>query len=167
MPEFDRYDVAIVLGALLRPDGVPSPALRRRVGHAVALHHADLAPRLLMSGGGTPPEAEAMATLAADAGVPRDRLLLEPRSRNTVENALFSLRLLDPGLRLVVVSDAWHLPRALHVFRRLGADAHGSAPPRRPGLDHWRRLAREAAVFPMTLWRLHGARPGRSTKVLE
>jgi uncharacterized SAM-binding protein YcdF (DUF218 family) len=154
MPDTSRYDVAIVLGALVHADGSPSSAMLRRVGHAVALHHAGMAPRLLLSGGGTPSEAEAMAALAVAAGVAPSRLILETQSRNTVENVAFSLRLLDGAHRLVVITFSWHLRRALHVFRRLGAEASGSAPPPHSGLRHWRCLAREMAVFPLTLWRL-------------
>ncbi len=165
MPAASRYDVAIVLGALVHPDGTPSAAMRRRVGHAVALHRAGQARYILLSGGGSPPEAEAMEARALAAGVDRSRLLLETRSRNTVENALFSLALLDPGRRVVVVTDSWHLPRALHVFRRLGADASGSAPPLPSGLGYWRALARETAKFPLTLWRL--ARLGRKGAVFH
>lgn len=149
-----RYELAIVLGALLHPDGRPSAAMRRRVAHAVALHRAGQVQRLLLSGGGAPCEADAMAELARAAGVKPSVLLLERQSRNTVENALFSLRLVEPGARLVVVSDAWHLPRALHVFRRLGAAVTGSAPAPASTIGHCRGLVREAARFPVTFWRL-------------
>lgn len=68
-----------------------------------------------------------MARAARAAGIPADRLLIEPRSRNTRENARFTVDILKPRLgagadaplaRIVVVSDAWHLPRAVMLFRR-------------------------------------------------
>ncbi len=164
MPE--AFDVAIVLGAKLRPDGSPSPALIRRVSHAAAMHRDGLAPRLLLSGGivgGPWSEAEAMRRLLVAGGAAPDRLLLEDRSRNTVENAVFSLRLLagTGARRLAVVSDAWHLPRALLIFRRLGADPTGFAPPPPSRLGHFRGLARDAAAVPLSLWRLRRLKPHR------
>ena len=67
----DSYDAAIVLGAMVRPDGSPSPALARRVGHAVRLAHAGVVSHLLMTGGAVRhpvPEARIMRDLAVAAG---------------------------------------------------------------------------------------------------
>lgn len=156
------FDTAVVLGARVRPDGGASPALARRVAHAVALHHAGLARRLLLTGGrtrGNVAEAEAMRDLALAAGVTETALLIEDQARNTVENALFALRLLrPPPMPLLVVTDRFHLPRALLVFRRLGVIAVGSAPPPRSQWSHYRGLASEAAALPLTLWRLERLR---------
>ncbi len=55
-------------------------------------------------------------------GVARDRILLEDRSRNTVENALYSKQIAQPkpGERWLLVTSAYHLPRAMGVFRKVG-----------------------------------------------
>ena len=47
---------------------------------------------------------------------------MEDRSRNTVENAVFTRRLVDPkpGERWLLVTSAWHMPRAMGVFRKAG-----------------------------------------------
>lgn len=54
--------------------------------------------------------------------MPRDRLILEERSRNTRENARFSAELANPkpGERWLLVTSAWHMPRAVGCFRRAG-----------------------------------------------
>ncbi len=153
------FDIAVVLGAAVGARGEALPSLRRRVSHAVTLHRRGLVPCLLLSGGGRGliSEADAMRRLAIDAGVRADELIMETRSCNTFENAAFSLRLLESGgrgLRLLIVSDAYHLPRALYIFRRLGADAAGSAPASPTAGVYYRGLIHEAAAMPLTLWRL-------------
>ena len=96
-PETRIADVIVVLGARALSGGRPSQAMRRRVLHAVVLFEAGAADRLLMSGGrigGLPAEAEIMRGLAIEAGVPEDRIHLETDSHSTLENAIYSARML-------------------------------------------------------------------------
>jgi uncharacterized SAM-binding protein YcdF (DUF218 family) len=67
-------------------------------------------------------EAEFAQRLWVTFGIARERILLETRSRNTVENALFSKDSAQPkaGERWLLVSSAYHLPRAVGVFRKVG-----------------------------------------------
>lgn len=148
-------DVIVVLGAALRPDGSPSPALERRVARGVRAFHEGLAGHLLMSGGSVrhaTPEAEVMGRIALAHGVPADCLALEDRSRNTFENALFcSLVMAERGWRrAALVTDPFHMPRSLFVFRKLGIPAAGCPVEGRYGEIRWRWYAaylREMAAF--------------------
>ena len=67
-------------------------------------------------------EAEVVSRHADTLGVPRDRLILEQQSRNTHENALFSARMTQPKPeeRWLLVTSAWHMPRAVGCFRKAG-----------------------------------------------
>ncbi len=58
------------------------------------------------------------------AGIASHRIVLEGRSRNTYENALYSRSLVDPkpGENWLLVTSAWHMPRAIGAFRRAGFD---------------------------------------------
>ncbi|MGE5504720.1 MAG: YdcF family protein [Actinomycetota bacterium] len=158
------YDAAVVLGAMVRPDGSPSPALARRVAHAVALAKAGTVGALLMSGGPVAhptPEAWAMRDLAVAAGITPERIVVEDRSRNTIDNARLSAPLASERgwRRLVVVTDLYHLPRALYVFRRFGLAVAGSgARPDRPAAEWWVAALREAAALPWTVVRVERAR---------
>ena len=156
-------EAIVVLGCRPDSEGGASERLRRRVGRAVELYRAGAAPLLLFSGGGSGPvpEAEIMRDLARAAGVPDAALLCEPASRNTVENAVNSTRLLrERGItRIVLVSDRTHLPRAALLFRRAGLDVVGKA-----GVSA-RSLARavgasvyEIGALPRSLVRLWGTR---------
>jgi uncharacterized SAM-binding protein YcdF (DUF218 family) len=65
--------------------------------------------------------AEAAGQVLQDLGI-ADRLILERRSRDTWENALFTKALLDPqpGERWLLLTSGWHMPRAMGVFRKVG-----------------------------------------------
>lgn len=69
-------------------------------------------------------EAEIVSRYADTLGVPRNRLILEQQSRNTRENAVFSARMVQPkpGERWLLVTSAWHMPRAMGCFRKAGFD---------------------------------------------
>ncbi|WP_375464504.1 YdcF family protein [uncultured Methylobacterium sp.] len=97
------------------------------------IYFADLArryphARLVFSGGsgsladGSIAEADIVSRDADTLGLPRARLVLENRSRNTRENALFSAAMVQPKPeeRWLLVTSAWHMPRAVGCFREAG-----------------------------------------------
>ena len=67
-------------------------------------------------------EAGVVAELFESLGVPASRLTLEDRSRNTIENAIYSKALAQPkpGERWLLVTSALHMPRAIGAFRQAG-----------------------------------------------
>lgn len=128
-----KFRVIVVLGAQLTPDGEPTFALRRRVKRGCALLRDALAQGesgvVILSGGATlgpaiASEAAVMERLCLAEGVEAGRLWGESRSQNTRQNAVNSLALVarsgvDPQVRLEVVTDWQHLPRAWWLFRVL------------------------------------------------
>lgn len=84
--------------------------------------------RLLISGGGgkvfgeDEAEAPIIAHYFESLGIDSKRFLIEDRSRTTYENAVFSRNLVHPapGERWLLVTSAWHMPRAVGVFRKAG-----------------------------------------------
>ncbi len=140
----------IILGAAVWPDG-PSPALVRRVAHAVACDMATPADLVVPCGGlGLHPPAEAavMRSMLMAQGVPAARIVAEDRSTTTFENLAFATPILrDRGVtEVLIVSDRYHGPRALMVARALGLSARFSGPPMpRPLTARYARaLTREA-----------------------
>lgn len=67
-------------------------------------------------------EAEGAARLFEDFGIPADRIILEDESRNTWENAVLTKALVDPQPEQswLLVTSAYHMPRAMGVFERAG-----------------------------------------------
>ncbi len=128
-PEANLFDVIIVLGTPVDADGKPSPTMRRRVTRGIELYRQGRARRLFFTGGlGRPLEAAAMRDLALDAGIPEKHIILEPTATTTLENAVRSSRLMsEQGYSsALIVSDRFHLPRAVLVFRCVGVDAKGA-----------------------------------------
>lgn len=134
MADVPQADAAVVLGGAMDagPPGYPYPNLgpaADRVWHAARLYHAGKAGRLILSGGSVEwqgqrvfTEAQAMRTFLSDLGVPDSALVVEDGSRSTRENALFTAELLHRmGLnRVLLVTSALHMPRALATFRAAG-----------------------------------------------
>ena len=132
------FDAIVVLGAALREDGTPTPALIRRARHgaSIALGYPDIP--LVVSGGATRrrgkpappwPEARKMREIAVSEGIPEHRVVEEARATRTLENGTFVRDLAERKgwSRMLVVTDGYHLPRALMVFRACGFDCRGSA----------------------------------------
>ncbi|CAD7857509.1 MAG: hypothetical protein [Olavius algarvensis Gamma 1 endosymbiont] len=102
-----------------------------RIWHAARLFHQGKAPMVVVAGGRLPwrtnqgLEADAMAQFLVDLGVPEDKLLLEGRSRNTVENAREIRRLLAAGGmdQVLLVTSAYHMRRAQATFHAAGVRA--------------------------------------------
>ncbi|EBA10449.1 YdcF family protein [Sagittula stellata] len=148
-----RIRVALVLGAKVLEGGAPSPALRRRAAHAAGLYRSGAVDALLATGGalwGGPSEAEVIARLCAEAGVPETALVLEEAARNTRENIALSLPLLArmEARRVVIVTDRAHAPRARLVARRHGLEAAVSCPVPAPwSLGRARGVMREKVAY--------------------
>lgn len=126
----DSYCVIIVLGAEVRPEGVASEALRRRLSLAYLHYQKRPVPIICCGGqGNQEPVAEGdfMCDWLRQKGVPESMTISESRSRNTDENIRFAKTIMrDRGFTsaLVITSD-YHVKRALAICRRYGVQAVG------------------------------------------
>jgi uncharacterized SAM-binding protein YcdF (DUF218 family) len=128
-------DGIVVLGGPIDPElsvahGVPvfRGAVDRLIATAALAHRYPRA-RIIYSGGNanlvaddTSREADYAASVFESLGIPRQRLLIERRARNTEENAEFSKALASPkpGERWLLVTSAYHMSRSVGVFRKAG-----------------------------------------------
>jgi uncharacterized SAM-binding protein YcdF (DUF218 family) len=117
------------LGAMRRSGQLELNDAADRVSQAAILLRTGKARVALLSGGivfpragDPPPEAEVLAAWFRDQGIEPDRLVLEDRSRNTHENATESAAIIAAHgwKRVLLVTSAWHAPRALGCFRAAG-----------------------------------------------
>lgn len=119
-------DVIVVLGGGTTSDGSLSEISLRRVWYGVRLFKRGYAPLLLFSTGvtdlGSVSEAKRMAEAALDMGVPSSSILLEERSKRTVQNAVEVARILRSiqAEAALLVTHPTHMPRAVAAFRRAG-----------------------------------------------
>jgi uncharacterized SAM-binding protein YcdF (DUF218 family) len=129
----DSYDAIVVAGCRVLPEGRPSLSLIRRATKAVELWRRGVAPVIAFTGGvgdWPPAEAVAAAEVARSLGVPDSALLLESRSKSTIENARF-LREQSNYARIIVVTDTYHVRRCEWFFRKyfMTVDGYGVVSP--------------------------------------
>lgn len=125
-------DAIVVLGAA-QYNGTPSPLFEARLVHAVRLYHEGIAPLFVVTGGkggerDTTTEAEVARDYAIQNGVPAEAILVEDRSRTTIEQ----LRAVGEMFRerglvsAVIVSDRTHMLRSMRIAEDQGIEAYGS-----------------------------------------
>lgn len=127
VPEEDpgRTRVAVVLGTQVLPGGRPSRTLEARVRRAARLYAEGEAGLIIPTGGigeHPPSEAEVMARILREEGVPEDAVLLEDRALNTWDSARLVARMADKlgAESVVVVTDPLHCVRTVAAFQRTG-----------------------------------------------
>lgn len=130
----DKVDGIVVLGGIVDPaqtrargEEAIGGAMERLVAFARLAQRYPEANLVFTGGSGDPwnqefKEAHAVGPLLTLLGVDPNRVLFEAESRNTYENAVFSRRLVQPeaGERWLLVTSAFHMPRAVGCFRRAG-----------------------------------------------
>ena len=132
MEEIETVDAIVLLGGALRGDTRKGnmPDMNQyadRLVYAVALFKAGKADYLVLTGGSQPgsrSEAHLMQDVLTIMGVPTKAMILEDQSKNTHDNAVNTARLLqERGMnRILLVSSAFHMPRAYALFSKQGLD---------------------------------------------
>lgn len=124
--EASKLDVVVVLGGGItenetRDETALSWAASSRLLHAVQVFRRSGADYLMCSGygAGKRSEAETMALAAERLGVPKNKIVIDPLSRNTREHAIEMNRKFDnKDLRIGLVTSAFHMKRSERAFRR-------------------------------------------------
>lgn len=157
-------DAIIVLGAA-QYQGRPSPVLRARLDHAIALHRDSLAPVLIFTGGvgvgDTISEAEVGRRYALREGVEERRIIVETAGLSTEQSMRTVGELMGSrGMSsAVLVSDPFHMLRLRVVAARHGISSYSSptrSSPIREGTGPgWHHLLRESVILPLVLVGAH------------
>ena len=120
------FDCVMVLGAGLW-DGEPSPMLRERLDFGLQVYDTGCTDRMLMSGDHGQEdydEVNAMKAYAADYGVPSDNVFMDHAGFSTYESMYRARDVFDVE-KMVIVTQSYHLYRAVYDARKLGIDAYG------------------------------------------
>lgn len=134
-------DCILVLGAGLWAPGEASPMLADRLEMAMVLYDLGAGEKLLMSGDhGTADynEVEVMRNWALEAGAPAEDIFMDHAGFSTYESMVRAAEVFQCR-RVVIVTQRYHLYRAVYIARSLGLDACG--------------VAAEEIVYPNALWR--------------
>jgi vancomycin permeability regulator SanA len=119
--------VALVLGAQVNPDGTPSAFLAARLDLAKRLYDAGLVETIIVSGDHLAPEFSepaAMRNYLIEAGLPTEKVIADAGGFDTYESCLRAQRILNLS-QLIIVTQTYHLVRAVATCRALGVDATG------------------------------------------
>jgi len=125
--DISRTDVAIVLGAGLRPDGTPSTYLRRRLDAAAELYARGTVDVILVSGDNSTTqhdEPTAMRDWLVGLGVPEDRVVRDFAGLDTHDSCVRAHEVFGVTDAVVITQD-YHLRRALFSCREAGIDVVG------------------------------------------
>ena len=140
-----EWDCVLVLGAGVRPDGSPSDMLYDRVRTGLDLYHGGAAPKLLMSGDHGRSEYDevgCMLGLALEDGVAAANVFLDHAGFSTYESLIRAKEVFGAE-SLVIVTQKYHLHRALYIAEALGMDAVGVSADRRGYAGQFMRDIRE------------------------
>ncbi len=121
------FDCILVLGCQVRPDGSPSLMLRDRLDRGLELYGAGAAPKLLMSGDHGQTEYDEVNTMkqyALAAGAEAQDVFMDHAGFSTYES-LYRARDVFQAKRVLIVTQEYHLYRALYIARALGLEARG------------------------------------------
>lgn len=133
--EVPERPVALVLGAGLDDDGRPRTLLSRRLDLAAELYHSAKVEAVLVSGDNSRDaynETDAMADYLAAVGVPREKVAADYAGFSTWDSCARARRVFGVEAATVVTQD-FHLPRAVGLCRAAGIDAVGVGDPSADG----------------------------------
>ena len=125
--KLENVDCILVLGCLVRDDGSPSHMLQDRLRRGIELYDLGVAPKLLMSGDHGRVEYDEVATMkqyAIDAGIASEDVFMDHAGFSTYES-IYRAKEIFQAKKILIVTQEYHLYRALHIANRLGLEAYG------------------------------------------
>ncbi|MBQ9930092.1 MAG: YdcF family protein [Oscillospiraceae bacterium] len=125
--ELEDVDCILVLGCLVHSDGEPSDMLRDRLQCGVELYKSGAAPKLLMSGDHGQDdydEVAAMKQFAISQDVPSCDVFMDHAGFSTYES-IIRARDVFQAKKIIIVTQEYHLYRALYLAQQLGVEAYG------------------------------------------
>ena len=127
--ELTDVDCIIVLGCQVKANGKPSDMLKDRLERGLELYHLGAAPKLLMSGDHGRVEyneVETMKQYAIDDGIASEDVFMDHAGFSTYES-MYRARDIFEADKVIVVTQGYHLYRALYIAEELGIEAYGVA----------------------------------------
>ena len=126
--EMSDYDVAVVLTGVTDYERLPFDRVHfnkgvDRIYHAIQMYKLRKVDRVFISGGMQTTalkrnESESLAEYCMISGVPKKHIIVENQAKNTHQNAFFSRQLLSDTSKIVLITSAFHMPRAAACFNK-------------------------------------------------
>jgi SanA protein len=157
----DPAPVAIVLGASVNKDGTPSDALRDRILTGADLYREGKVDALLLSGDDGKfhvDEVDAMKKTAIEAGVPESKILIDGKGYRTFESCSHAIGMFYVT-KAIIVTQRFHIGRALFLCNELGIDASGVTADRETYVNGTWFWARDLLASAKAFWDVYAHRP--------
>lgn len=138
-------DCVLVLGAGVYSDGSPSPMLQDRLEGGIELYELGAAPKLLMSGDHSREDYDEVNTMkdyAMDKGVPDQDIFMDHAGFSTYDS-LYRARDVFQAKKVIIVTQKYHIYRALYIADQLGLEAVGVNSDPRSYMGQLYRVGRE------------------------
>ncbi len=120
-------DCILILGCQVKEDGSPSHMLRDRLTRGIELYELNTAPKIIMSGDHGQQEYDEVNTMkqyAIDAGIPSEDIFMDHAGFSTYESVYRAKEIFEAE-KLLIVTQEYHLYRALYIAEQLGLEAYG------------------------------------------
>ena len=125
--KLNDVDCIVVLGCGVTAEGQPSYMLADRLTSGINLYKQGVAPKILMSGDHgrkNYDEVNTMKQVAVDSGVPSSDIFMDHAGFSTYESMYRAKEIFEAD-KIVIVSQTYHLYRALYIAEQLGIEAYG------------------------------------------
>lgn len=127
--KLEDVDCILVLGAGVKSDKTPSLMLGERLDSGISLYQSGASPKLLMSGDHRQDnynEVQVMKDYAIDAGMPSSDIFMDHAGVSTYDS-VYRTKEIFQAKKVIIVSQEYHLYRALYLAKSLGIEAYGVA----------------------------------------
>lgn len=127
--DIDNVDAILVLGAKVKKDNTPSPMLEDRILGAIDLYNKGVANKIIMSGDhGTKEydEVNAMKEYVKNVDIPSNDIFMDHAGFSTYDS-IYRAKAIFKVKKMIIVTQEYHLYRALYIAKSLGIDAYGYA----------------------------------------
>ncbi len=123
----DGADCILILGCGVKPNGQPSNMLTNRLKRGIELYNDSCAPKIIMSGDHGRKEYDEVNTMkkiAIDSGISSEDVFMDHAGFSTYES-IYRAKEIFKAEKIIVVSQEYHLYRALYIAKKLGVEAYG------------------------------------------
>ena len=159
-------EVIMILGASLKPDNTPSAALEDRLKVGIELYKKQNAPLILVTGDdgkNHTDEVSIMKKYLIDNGIPTSTIAVDGQGYRTYESCKHAGTKFDFHY-ITVVTQAFHMPRALYLCNHLGVQAYGVTSDLQPYKDAWYDKIRDLLASFKAWWDINVMVPNPPVK---
>ena len=145
LKDLEDIDCILVLGCGVWDDGTPTDMLADRIKVGIRAYESGVSDRLLMSGDHSRKdydEVNTMKAIAVESGIPADNVFCDHAGFSTYESMYRASDIFGAD-KIVIVTQSYHLPRAIYDAQKLGIEAYGISADERTYMGQMYRDARE------------------------